>query len=165
MENLIIEVSSEDELDIIEDDLKIVLKLSDYNDFVQLIGELNLLEDFQNNIVFKCEICNSFVISSKELHIIIEKVIDYLDDNNLDSWINVYESIGEILDGLREVVYLTDKDWNDYYTIGLPHINFIYEENGQFVEGPDGDPVKYVTDEVAFKLKNKCECTQLLERI
>ena len=165
MENYIIEVSGEDGTDIAADDHKLVIKLSDYKDLIKLLGKANLLDGLQEKITFQCDHCKSFVLSTKELHIIIKKVIDYLDDNSSDSWIDLYNCLGEIRDGLQQVIYLTDKEWNDYYTIGLPDINFIYEKDGKFMEGPDGHPLKYVTDEVAFKLKSQCECTHVLERI
>ncbi len=164
MKNFIIEVSSEDELDIIEDDFKIVLKLSDYQDFVQLLKKINSYDSFQENITFQCDQCNSFILSTKELHCIIEKVVDFLDNNSSDLRINVYDSLWDIKEGLKEVIYLTDKEWNDYYTVGLPDINFIYEKDGQLLSDSEGNHLKYVADQAAFKFKSKCKCDHLLEK-
>ena len=97
--------------------------------------------------------CTSFLLSIKTLYSTIENIREYTD----------YEiDFHEIEDKFREVVHLSNEEWEKYFIEGLKGNDSMYSDGGELITDTEGNPYKYLWKECAVILDSKCGCSSVM---
>ncbi|HOO90605.1 MAG TPA: hypothetical protein PLA74_07250 [Syntrophales bacterium] len=135
-------------------------------DFYRIINDLALINDFNENTIVSCEICTSIIIGAEYFYYFIRNILNIMDERSLslDKYSyrdTLYDDLSMICDDLIEVHLLSDEEWGIYYTIGLPDIEVVKENNSAMTD-TEGNLYVFVYDEVGLQTDPTCFCYRII---
>lgn len=148
-------------------DYDIRLSELDFIDIMRLCREANLYESFYKQVSFSCQNCNSYVIPIQHLHKLIGEITafivedDFCQEHDID-FDDIYENLSEIGNCLVEKIIMSNDERMAYYESGKDNLDFITDEKGEEVTDEEGNPMKYLADEVGFIMNPDCECNKVI---
>ena len=147
------------EVDYEDDSDYVVLPRAYYLEFIELIRKARVYDVFQNSTQFICDTCKSFILPAQALYWLLGKM-DQEHELYLEHDI-VYE--------LRSIVTKTFKmsyeECSQYDDGKLSRVPFLYEPNGEYVEGEDGYPLILACDELVFRFRRQCACGGIIRNL
>ncbi len=138
-------------------------------EIIQFAKAGGVYDDFLKGVSFTCDKCEAFVVKTPVLMNTLERLIAYLD---ADDFSYEDDATGDFVDAFWSLrakivkpIILTDEEWSRYFTHGLKEYCFAYDNKNNLMTDYDGNPLAYVSDEVAVEFSDKCECTQILNQM
>lgn len=166
MKKFVVEVTNNSEPYYEHKDRKVIISMQNYLGFIQLAKEVNIFDNLVKYINIQCEICKAFVIPIDVFYKTLKKMIDFLD--NIDSktesaaLINNYDILCEVIGYLIQPVVLTDEEYLKYFENGFKGLNILSYDGIGVQTDDNGNPLTYVSQEVAFIFNKKCNCYNIL---
>lgn len=74
--------------------------------------------------------------------------------------VDIYDSLCEINEKL--ITPLTDEEWEEHIEKGSRNIELVYDKEDELVITCDGNPFRFVWEEVAFIFDPKCTCNRVI---
>ncbi len=164
---IIILVSSDEVLSKSSRDYDIRLSELDFINIMRVCREANLYKLISNQISFSCQNCNSYVIPIQHLHKLIGEITDFLFEDDFCQkhdiyYEDIYENMSEIENCLIEKIIMSKDEWKAYYESGKDNLDFITNEKGEEITDEEGNPMKYLAEEVGFIMDPDCECKKVI---
>jgi len=128
-------------------------------DFCSLMKDLELIDDFNKNIIISCELCNSSIISADYFYLFIRKVFDTVSKSRLLA--EKYAGMDMLYNALAVICSHLVKSCALNAT-GLP--GNPDREGKEGIDDADGNAKGFAYAELGIILNPNCSCHQIIAR-
>jgi hypothetical protein len=134
------------------------LNEEEFADFISIVRDLELFNDFNKNTIISCELCNSSIISAKYFHHFIRKAFDRVSRSRRYS--EKYPGMDMLYEDLSIICSHLMKGGALSLT-GMPDMDSV-REGAEELTDTGGDSSVFAYEELGIIIDSNCTCYSIV---